>query len=510
MHPDRFLRPLRMAGAAGAATLAALWLAGSPLMAAPQTSPTDSSNVIRACVQTPPAPRRGDRDRGDAGQVRIIGPNDTCRRNETLITWNITGPQGPKGDPGPQGVPGPAGPQGLPGAQGLQGPKGDVGPIGPQGPQGPKGDTGLQGPVGPVGPQGPKGDTGATGPQGAPGVQGPQGEPGPIGAQGPQGPQGPAAASGGITGQLGACAPGTDFSKTLVYIPGHSFVAYPTSDGRFTFDVMPAGTYSVTVEQNGQTLVTVPGITVNSSLLDIGTVPTTNTQTDSNNCGACGYACSGGSTCQSGVCVGGCAAGQMSCNGTCVNVEADPNNCGACGNTCSASNGTPACLGGTCTVSACTAGYQDCDGSAADGCEVNTMNNVNNCGACGHTCSVLNGTPGCSFGSCTIAACNADFGDCDGNPADGCETNLSADVNNCGACGRACAPGGACVNGFCTQPASCTNGVQTSSTGVQTSCAPYVCSSTAPACLTSCTSSSDCFSGYACSGGACVPAANPR
>lgn len=50
------------------------------------------------------------------------------------------GPQGPKGDTGPQGA------------------KGDTGDIGPQGPKGEKGDTGAQGP---------KGDTGETGPAGA-------------------------------------------------------------------------------------------------------------------------------------------------------------------------------------------------------------------------------------------------------------------------------------------------------------------------------------------------------
>ena len=45
----------------------------------------------------------------------------------------ITGPQGPKGETGPQG---PQGPKGEAGPQGPQGPKGETGPQGPQGPQG--------------------------------------------------------------------------------------------------------------------------------------------------------------------------------------------------------------------------------------------------------------------------------------------------------------------------------------------------------------------------------------
>jgi hypothetical protein len=40
---------------------------------------------------------------------------------------------------------------------------------------------------------------------------------------------------------------------------------------------------------------------------------------------------------------------------------------------------------------------------------------------------------------CQIKACNTDFGDCDGNAANGCEANLSS-INNCGACGVVCSP----------------------------------------------------------------------
>lgn len=86
--------------------------------------------------------------------------------------WQISGSQGPKGDPGEQG------------------PKGDPGPQGPQGPQGEQGIQGIQGATGAQGP------TGATGPQGNPGPQGPQGERGPQGEQGVQGPQGEKGADG--------------------------------------------------------------------------------------------------------------------------------------------------------------------------------------------------------------------------------------------------------------------------------------------------------------------------
>ena len=79
------------------------------------------------------------------GTLRVIDMSvTTCGRDETLLSWNQTGPQGPQG---PQGVPGP------------QGPAGPAGPIGATGPAGPEGPAG---PAGPAGPQGPAGSSAAT------------------------------------------------------------------------------------------------------------------------------------------------------------------------------------------------------------------------------------------------------------------------------------------------------------------------------------------------------------
>src|SRR5207245_11033446 len=52
---------------------------------------------------------------------------------------------------------------------------------------------------------------------------------------------------------------------------------------------------------------------------------------------------------------------------------------------------------------------------------------------------------GCAAGSC---ACLAGRGDCDGNPANGCEADLTTDANNCGVCGASCF-GAACNAGTC-------------------------------------------------------------
>lgn len=120
--------------------------------------------------------------------------------------WDLTGPAGPQGEPGPQGIPGQDGPKGDTGdtgPQGIQGPQGETGETGPQG------VPGLEGPQGIPGIQGEKGDTGDIGPQGPAGAQGDKGEPGDIGPQGSQGIPGEAGPQGlqGVQGEAGPTGP---------------------------------------------------------------------------------------------------------------------------------------------------------------------------------------------------------------------------------------------------------------------------------------------------------------
>jgi len=83
-------------------------------------------------------------DQNSSGTVRIVPQFVSCGNNESLVSWNVVGPQGPPG------VAGPAGPVGPAGAMGAQGPAGPAGPPGPVGAQGPIGNTGAQGPAGTV------------------------------------------------------------------------------------------------------------------------------------------------------------------------------------------------------------------------------------------------------------------------------------------------------------------------------------------------------------------------
>ncbi len=92
-----------------------------------------------------------------------------------------------------------------------------------------------------------------------------------------------------------------------------------------------------------------------------------------------------------------------------------------------------------CYQQACPAGLGNCNGDPADGCET-TLDTVANCGACGNACALPHASSSCDAGSCAIGACDAGYGDCDGDPQNGCEASLAVvpDSTSCGACGVSC------------------------------------------------------------------------
>ncbi len=193
--------------------------------------------------------------------------------------------------------------------------------------------------------------------------------------------------------------------------------------------------------------------------------------TDPNNCNACGTVCSANNmatrTCGGGICNGNCAANFADCDGNklnngCETPTTTVANCAGCGNVCApvnASNASAGCTGATCFYT-CNAGWKDCQTAAPDlnGCETHTDVDTGNCGDCGRACA---GTQvaglACAGGLCT-STCNAGFANCTKPVApgadDGCETHIAIDINNCGACGRACAGTNvsvkACSGGLCT------------------------------------------------------------
>lgn len=199
--------------------------------------------------------------------------------------------------------------------------------------------------------------------------------------------------------------------------------------------------------------------------------------TSATHCGACGNSCPtppmGAPACIDGTCgVGECLPGFGDCDGVADNgceqrLDSDAH-CGGCNRACMPANGSGTCEGGTCVVQACDAGHYDCNGSGADGCETD-LHDGDNCGGCGLACelpSVLDyacpeatcllddscpgAIPGCTPGT-PGAGCTPGFADCNADPADGCEADITR-VSECGACGNDCrAPNtiSACDDGQC-------------------------------------------------------------
>ncbi len=230
-----------------------------------------------------------------------------------------------------------------------------------------------------------------------------------------------------------------------------------------------------------------------------------------------------GSSCQWGACA--CASDLLTCGapGTCA-LPGAPATCGTCGNDCTAlahvgSTGT-ACAAGKCTYT-CAPGYADCSGAGA-GCTTD-LSQPASCGACGRDCTDLphvSGPATCAAGACTIpsSSCTSGYGDCNGDPSDGCETSLTQ-ATACGACGNVCsgaAPLCANVGGTYQCVANCSTSqttlcgsscVDTTSDANNCSACGQACSSNVSHAQAACKSSActfSCNSGYAACGGACV------
>jgi len=134
------------------------------------------------------------------------------------------------------------------------------------------------------------------------------------------------------------------------------------------------------------------------------------------------------------------------CDSASADGSEDPQNGVACdgGDSDFCMEGTKVCTAGvmTCTdvtdenVESCNGLDDDCDGivdeSASSSCS-----------------SIPNGSPVCSGGTCQVGFCNAGFGDCDGSNANGCEISLLTSNSHCGSCGNWCTTNQTCFAGVC-------------------------------------------------------------
>jgi hypothetical protein len=154
--------------------------------------------------------------------------------------------------------------------------------------------------------------------------------------------------------------------------------------------------------------------------------------------------------CEGGACkVKSCTAPFADCNGDGLDCETDTStsrqNCGGCGiagvscdKVYGALNGSGKCVAGGCQLEHCVGNFADCNMQPdIDGCEADLQSSKNNCGACGTVCQSINGANACVLAVCK-PTCNANFDSCDGDPNDGCETDKRTSKSNCGACGAVC------------------------------------------------------------------------
>lgn len=90
----------------------------------------------------------------------------------------------------------------------------------------------------------------------------------------------------------------------------------------------------------------------------------------------------------------------------------------------------------------------DCDGDPGNGCETDVLSSPTACGDCRVVCSSAGGTPSCAQGKCGIE-CGAHRADCNNDVTDGCEADLTADDAHCGTCANSCGATASCVDGKC-------------------------------------------------------------
>jgi hypothetical protein len=166
---------------------------------------------------------------------------------------------------------------------------------------------------------------------------------------------------------------------------------------------------------------------------------------DRASCGSCSVSCEGGAPlCAQDdggfTCVAACGEGTTECAGACVDLTSSPLRCGGCATRCLApANAIATCVASTCGFS-CDDGFGDCDGDPANGCE-SSLRELAHCGSCGNPCARDGAVVTCTRGMCETLGCASTRADCDRDPSNGCEAHIASNIARCGGCNVVCPSG---------------------------------------------------------------------
>lgn len=218
---------------------------------------------------------------------------------------------------------------------------------------------------------------------------------------------------GQIRGSVNFCGSG-GVEGMRIYIPGHNYVLYTGTDGNFSFHNVEFGEYQIKYVINGQVL-NHNKVSLNSKLVDLGQIAF---------CEQAAGSTQAGTTPAGTIPAGTTPAKPVSKTGVDqdkdgfdASRDCDDNNaairpgavelCDGLDNNCNGKvddgtglskvdNGLASCERGVLKLLSCQKGYADCDGELKNGCEIDTMRDSDNCGACNNFC----GGEVCAMGTC--------------------------------------------------------------------------------------------------------------
>ncbi|MBX3209481.1 MAG: hypothetical protein KF764_30890 [Labilithrix sp.] len=131
-----------------------------------------------------------------------------------------------------------------------------------------------------------------------------------------------------------------------------------------------------------------------------------------------------------------CSPTEQVCHGLCVAMSDPVYGCGrpTC-EPCAIPHGSAGCHAGACVVETCDKGYADCNRDPADGCEVD-LSRATSCGGCSARCAAA--TPVCAPTGDSFACSNGCAANAPVRCGNECVSPLTS-VNHCGKCDTPCA-----------------------------------------------------------------------